>query len=543
MLYCLLSGILCLFCGSAFTEEQPDYTSRIPQYAFANTLEEQERQLEDNPMLQEFAESRKALAADPYRPLYHYVNPQGNLNDPNGLCFWQGRWHLFYQAYPPEDPRQHWGHAVSDDLIHWRDLPLAIYPNPEGRCHSGATFVEEERVIAAYSGWTHGLMIAVSSDPLLLNWEKLKLSPVDATTGEPTRRPGGDACIWKEGDYYYALSGGKKGKGKNRIRVQLLHRSRNLVDWEVNRHMFLENDIDLRIGDDGACPNFWPIGNKHILLAFSHVSGSNYSIGFYDRQREKFVIERYGEFNHGAIEQGGLLAPSATPDDQGGVIAIFNMSPARPTDGWNQIMSLPRRLTLHDNDELRMEPVEGVKSLRTHNTKVEPMQLPANKEIVLEEVTGNVLEIHAVIKVTDGSVIELNVLRSPEKEEYTRIVFLNNRGYRDLDRWDGWGVEEIKKTTDGVLVLDSTNASVLPDVFARPPEGASLFLEPGELLELRIFIDKSVVEVFANEKQAISQRVYPGLRDSTGVSIKSIGRNSGLVSLDAWKMKSIYEDD
>ena len=113
------------------------------------------------------------MADDPYRPIYHYVNPEGTLNDPNGLCFWQGRWHLFYQAYPPEDPRQHWGHAVSDDLIHWRDLPLAIYPNPEDRCYSGATLVEKDRVIAMYHGTRVGNMVAVSSDPLLLNWMKV----------------------------------------------------------------------------------------------------------------------------------------------------------------------------------------------------------------------------------------------------------------------------------------------------------------------------------------------------------------------------------
>jgi hypothetical protein len=55
---------------------------------------------------------RKAqYAHDRYLPIYHYVSPKGQ-GDPNGLCFWRGRWHLFYQAYPPEDPRQHWGHAV-----------------------------------------------------------------------------------------------------------------------------------------------------------------------------------------------------------------------------------------------------------------------------------------------------------------------------------------------------------------------------------------------------------------------------------------------
>ena len=133
-------------------EQTPDYTSKVPHYTFADTLERQEEQLRTNPLLLRFQESRRKLASDPHRPIYHYVNPEGQHNDPNGLCLWQGRWHLFYQAYPPEDPRQHWGHAVSHDLVHWRDLPLAIYPNPEEKCYSGSTLVERDRVIAIYHG-------------------------------------------------------------------------------------------------------------------------------------------------------------------------------------------------------------------------------------------------------------------------------------------------------------------------------------------------------------------------------------------------------
>ena len=108
-----------------------DNISLVPKFQFSTTLEQQERELITNPLLQRMKQVRKSLENDPYRPIYHYVNPEGRLNDPNGLCFWQGNWHLFYQAYPPEDPRQHWGHVVSADLIHWRDLPYAIYPNPE----------------------------------------------------------------------------------------------------------------------------------------------------------------------------------------------------------------------------------------------------------------------------------------------------------------------------------------------------------------------------------------------------------------------------
>ena len=98
---------------------------------YANTLKEQFEQLKNDQQMARFAKSRKRLAIDPYRPVYHYVNPEGPLNDPNGLCYWKGKYHLFYQAYLPEDSRQHWGHAISDDLVHWTDLPVAIYPGIE----------------------------------------------------------------------------------------------------------------------------------------------------------------------------------------------------------------------------------------------------------------------------------------------------------------------------------------------------------------------------------------------------------------------------
>ena len=96
-----------------------DFTSKVSRRTYATTLNEQLEQLKTDEMMLRFAESRKWLSSDPYRPAYHFVNPEGMLNDPNGLCYWQGRYHLFYLAYPPEDPRQHWGHAVSDDLVHW----------------------------------------------------------------------------------------------------------------------------------------------------------------------------------------------------------------------------------------------------------------------------------------------------------------------------------------------------------------------------------------------------------------------------------------
>ncbi|MFC1713409.1 glycoside hydrolase family 32 protein [Candidatus Poribacteria bacterium] len=516
-------------------ESQPDYTSRVPQYTFADTLEEQEAQLKTNPLMQRLIESRKKMAGERYRPIYHYINPEGTLNDPNGLCFWKGRWHLFYQAYPPEDTRQHWGHAISDDLVHWQDLPYAIYPNPERCCFSGSTLVEEDRVIAMYHGTEVGNMVAISSDPLLLNWEKPTGNPVipmKAPDGGPLPYRVFDPCIWSKDGVYYSLSGGTLpiGPGGKRFRANFLLRSEDLINWEY-LHPFLEDDLYSLVGDDGACPYFWPIGDRHMLLHFSHMSGGQYFLGDYDKERDKLVVTMHDKFNFGPAGPAGTHAPSATPDGKGGIIVIFNMNPGKPTEGWNQIMTLPRLLTLHGKDQVGTEPAGDIESLRYDHQHIDAMTLPANHEIVLENIRGDAMEIVAEIDPKNAPMLEMNVMRSPNREEVTRIMFFKNRGFRSAE----YG---------GVLSaisIDSSYSSLLPDVRSRAPETAPVFIDKEEPLKLRVFIDKSVVEVFVNGKQCVAMRVYPGRNDSVGVSLRSQGQDARLTSLDAWQMRNIYE--
>ena len=514
----------------------PDYTSRVPKYTFPDTLEDQEAALATNPLMQRLIEYRKSYAGDPHRPLYHYVNPEAMLNDPNGLCCWQGRWHLFYQAYPPEDTRQHWGHAVSTDLIHWRDLPYCIYPHPEEKCFSGATLVEGDRVIAIYHGTLVGNMVAVSSDPLLLNWKKVAdkaVIPSKAPDGSDLPYRVFDPCIWKKDGTYYSLSAGTKPEGPagKPVRANFLLRSEDLEHWEY-LHPFVEDDGFTLVGDDGACPYFWPIGDRHILLFFSHMSGGQYLLGDYDKARDKFVVTHGAKFNFGPYGPSGVHAPSATPDGQGGVIVIFNMNPGKPTAGWNQIMTLPRRLTVQ-GDDVSVEPAGDVESLREHPQHFEAQTLPANQEVVIDSLQGNAMELIAEIDPGTAPMVEMNVLRSPGREEYTRIAFFKNRGFRD----------RISNTGhfQSLITIDSSYSSCAPDVLSRAPETAPVLIEPGETLKLRVFVDRSVVEVFVNGKQCVALRVYPDREDSLGVSFRSQGADSELRSLDAWQMKSIYE--
>lgn len=536
--FCII-GLLFYNYSEIRAQEPTDNTSKVPKYSFANTLHEQEAQLEKHPMIERFAKSREKLSSDPYRPIFHYVNPEGNLNDPNGLCFWQGQWHLFYQAYPPEDKRQHWGHAVSKDLTHWRDLPLAIYPNPEKACFSGAAFVEKDRVIAMYHGLDVGNMIATSDDPLLLNWKKINGGqPVIPIVDKANNQfPDGekypyrvfDPCIWKKDGYYYSLSGGNLPNELSGLRrcTDFLFKSKDLINWEY-LHPFVENDIFTLPGDDGACPYFWPIGNKHILLFFSHMSGGQYLLGNYDTKNDKFNATSHGKFNHGGVTPGGVHAPSAFPDGKGGVITIFNINQAKNSIGWNRLMTLPIRLTLEGENQLNMEPAINSELLRYGHQHLDEFTVDANKEMVLDRIEGNSMEILVEADAKNSSSFEINVLRSPDKQEYTRIAFYKERGLRTV----------IKSS---VITIDNTNSSILPDVKSRPEELAPVVIGKNEPLKLRIFIDKSVVEVFVNGRQYLCERVYPGLESSKGISFLARGSGAVVKSFDAWQMKSIWK--
>jgi beta-fructofuranosidase len=279
-------------------------------------------------------------------------------------------------------------------------------------------------------------------------------------------------------------------------------------------------------------PYFLPLGDKHLLLFASHQRGSQYLLGDYDRLHHRFRPWAHGRFNFGSLSYGGVHAPSATPDGQGGVYVIHNLNEGRPTEGWDQIMSLVRVLTLRPDRTLGIEPVPAVESLRVDPRHVGDLPLAANQEYVLEGIEGNTMELAVEIDLQGAREVCINVLRSPDAEEFTAVKF-----YRH-------GYLQVAGRTDkqDALAIDPSRSSLLPDVFARPPEVAPMVLEEGQPLKLRIFVDRSVVEVFANGTQCVALRVYPERKDSVGVSVRAQGREATLVSLDAWQMHSIWPE-
>ena len=343
-----------------------------------------------------------------------------------------------------------------------------------------------------------------------------------------------DPCIWVEDDGYYCVSGtfmdGDFGgmRTVDALGVDHLFHSKDLGEWTYLGPLVSDDQL-AEPGEDMAVPNFWPISDeKHMLLLFSHKRAGRYYIGTYDRQTHRFTPETHGRMNYGPIRIGSLHAPSGTIDDSGRYLGIFNVKEGRERRGWNDIMSLPRHYWLAEDDTLRMAPVPELDSLRFDEQQCGPLEIPANDELLLEPVSGQAIEIEAVIEPGEAREVGLTVLRSPDGAEQTRISFYVSL----LDR----------PTNPGWLQIDTSQSSLADDVYGRPPEQGPLALDAGEALHLRIFVDRSIVEVFANDKQCLTLRAYPSRADSAGVSLFARGGAAQLRSLKVWQMRSVWSE-
>jgi beta-fructofuranosidase len=167
--------------------------------------------------------------ADPHRPQYHFLPPANWMNDPNGLIYWKGRYHLFYQ-YNPNGPfwgTIHWGHAVSTDLVHWTDWPVALAPTPgsaaENGCWSGCAVNHDGVPTLIYSGDRDGKQracIATSVDDLR-TWQKYEGNPVipDAPEGLDLNAYR-DHCVWcEDGIWYQVIEQGSKAWAARRCSI------------------------------------------------------------------------------------------------------------------------------------------------------------------------------------------------------------------------------------------------------------------------------------------------------------------------------------
>ncbi|MBR6680419.1 MAG: glycoside hydrolase family 32 protein [Clostridia bacterium] len=483
-------------------------------------------------------EERRAQSEERGRPTYHFTAPHGRLNDPNGLCYWKGYWHLFYQNNPGE--AWMWGHAVSRDLIHWKDLPRAILPSVEKECWSGMVMIEEDRAIAAYFGLGAGIMIATSNDPLLVRWEKVNggepIIPLTSPDGKQ-KYMAFDPCIWKNGDKYNLISGKFtiNDHSGTRERQGYLFESADLVNWELIGTL-VENDLFAYPDDDLACPYFLPCCGRHLLFHFSHHSGPKILVGDYDAKRNKFVVSGGRHLTSTSSHFGGLLAPAAFPDisGDGTLKAIYNVCHVANPPFNYQVMSLPRSVSLSgkNNNDIDIAPAEQAELLRVPGShkEIRDIQLKAN-EVYVPDIKGDTIELIAEFEAKNVPVIEIKVMVSEDEQEYSAIRIFRQRGFTYLPAF----AKDFtyRKAHESVIQLDTTFSSKSANV--RIPDEQAFWIAPEDKLNVRVFLDKSIVEVFVNGKAAMAAKVSPD-GDARGIAITSRGDDLTLNKLESYEL-------
>ena len=449
---------------------------------------------------------REKLLSDRHRPGYHFVVPEGRCMpfDPNGAIFWKGRYHLFYIF---QDRRGHnWGHVSSTDLFHWRHHPTDLVAG----MFSGNCFINKDgRPTMCYHQVGQGNAMAVAVDDDLNKWKKLDSNPITPKTvaGDPHhgKYRSWDPFGWREGDNYYAIFGGK--------RAAIAKSSSLAGPWKYVGDLLAHPVKGVSINEDISCADMFKLGNKHMLLCISHRLGCRYYLG--DWKNEAFHPTFHAKMSW---VDNSFFAPESLVDDRGRRIMwawIFDGPgfKTRMDYGWSGTMSLPRVLSLGDDGMLRMKVPKEIERLRYQEQKRENLTVKSDAELPLKGIGGDSLELLVEISGKDAQQFGVKVRCSPDGEEQTLIYY---------DR------------TDGKLKIDTRKSSLGNE--SKTVEAGPLKLAEGESLRLRIFIDKSVVEVFANDRQAVMRRIYPSREDSVNVSLFANGGSAKVKTLQAWKM-------
>lgn len=461
-----------------------------------------------------YGKFRDKLITDRTRPAYHLVSPFGKASpaDPNGAIYWKGRYHLHF-IFPGG-----YAHVSSVDMVHWHWHPMTSLGS--GKMNSGGCFLNKDgmpTMIFNDSGGGDINKIAVSTDDDLEKWSGAY--PVEWKVGhgkDGSKVSNWDPDGWLEEKTHYALFGRHPFQsGKEAT----LLKSADLKTWEyVGPFMSGEmadvsRSDDIKVNEDISCPTFFKLGHRWMLLCISHVKGCRYYLG--DWKNEQFIPDFHGRMNWSLSDGmadgdhgGEFFAPESllAPDGRRIMWAwCFASSKTGGNELWDGIQSLPRELSLSGDGVLQIKPIKELEQLRYNPTVVSNIVVDSVLPVRLADISGDTIEIMAVIK------------QGTAKRYGLRIL---------CDKANGGGLDIAVEPASKLIRLGLTTAP--------------LALKRGEDIKLRIFVDRRTVEVFANDRQAlVKQHDYRA--GDTGVCLFSAGGSMEVKDVKGWKMQAANE--
>jgi len=439
------------------------------------------------------------------RGLFHFSPKRGWNNDPNGLVFYQGEYHLFFQhnPYGAQWGNMHWGHAVSKDLVHWNEVGEALYPDSFGTMFSGSGVVDIDNTsglgtkanppmvvfyTAAEQSWTQGM--AYSTDGRTFS----KLGrPVIPKIQDGNRDP---KVIWYEPGKHWVMV--LYVTEPNDQHTMHFFTSTNMKDWKE------ASVIKGGIGNDHylfECPEFFelPIEGTQERKWILTGANSQYAIGSFDGQTFTPEIERLNG------QRGRDFYASQTYNDEPKGRRIEIGWWRTHTDGngscFNQSMSIPMELKL----------VQTSKGPRLSRTPIAELTRLRNKQVNFHAVSlKNGQTFHA--EGTDAEALEIRATLSPGKASMIHATV------RGVDLF--YNVAEQELSVDGVI--------------------AHAALSPEGKLDLTIYVDRTGLEIFANNGLCFMPINKNIPAESKGVSIETKGGDAQCEQLAIYTLKSIW---
>ncbi|MGU3346056.1 glycoside hydrolase family 32 protein [Pseudomonas monsensis] len=464
-----------------------------------------------------------------YRPGYHLAPPAGWMNDPNGVVYFRGEYHVFYQHHPFDAQwgRIYWGHAKSADLVHWQHLPIALAPGDDvdrDGCFSGSAVVYGDTLALIYTGHTwlgdvgderfirQVQCLATSTDGIHF----VKHGAVIDRAPQDTIMHFRDPKVWQEDDCWYLIAGARLGDRP----LLPLYRSTDLHTWEFLDYVSAGSEGD---GYMWECPDLFRLNGRDVLL----YSPQGMQADGYDRLNKYQTGYRVGRLDSAWHFTGGpfieldnghdfyaaqtLLAA----DGRRLVWAWLDMweSPM-PSQAhhWCGMLGVPRELELR-GDRLCVYPARELSALRLAPLPDTPGWEDTGSRWV-PEVRGDMLEIHVQLDLLDCTDGHLGIaLRCSDDGREETLLYYDAALQR--------------------LVLDRSRSG------AQVTGQRSVWIDPTQQrLELRVFLDRSSVEVFdENGRFSLSSRVYPR-PDSLGVKLLASGTGGRVSICRAWPLGS-----
>ncbi|ADG97697.1 sucrose-6-phosphate hydrolase [Segniliparus rotundus DSM 44985] len=432
-------------------------------------------------------------------PQVHIAAKAGWINDPNGLSYFDGRYHVYFQHHPYSAKwgLMHWGHASSADLVTWRHEPIALAPSlKEDRdgVYSGSAVVDGDELVVYYTGnrWLNGVngdagsqqvqCVARSKDAITFTKGGVVVS------GPPQLADFRDPKVWREGDTWFMVLGVCSTDNRGEV---WLYTSADGVAWDFDSVVFRDPDPDAYMLE---CPDMFPLGDKWVI-AYCPMGPKPQGYGLRNGHNAGYVVgewapgERFLQLTDFRLADwgGNYYAPQSfeAPDGRRitfGWMGDFDHPVPSQRDSWCGQLTVPRELTLADDLRLRALPVSEFAQLRKATVDLGDVTIGRDKELLL-------------LPRLDAADIELTVSLPDSDAERVGVALRTDTGHEILVAYD-----DLAKR----VLIDRSRAGCGERGYRAAPCS-------GELLELRVIVDRSSVEVFVGDgSECVSSLAFLG---------------------------------